>query len=296
MRYFVTGASGWIGSATTAELLQAGHQVVGLARSDSGAAKLEALGAEVRRGELDDLDGLRAGAAESDGVIHLGYKHDFSPEGMADAARTDHAAISAIGDTLAGTGKPLVIASGAPFGVGRLATEHDSSDPATHPRVANALHALSYAERGVRSAVVRFAPTVHGQGDHGFVAVLVDIARRTGISGYPGDGGNRWPAVHVLDAAALVRLVVEEAPAGSSWHAIADEGVPTREIAEAIGRMLDVPVESIPAERTAEQFTWLARFFSLDLPVSSELTQSTFGWKPIHPGLIADLDAGAYQA
>jgi nucleoside-diphosphate-sugar epimerase len=296
MRYFVTGASGWIGSATTAELLKAGHQVIGLARSDASAAKLEALGAEVRRGDLDDLDSLRAAATDSDGVIHLGYKHDFSPEGMAEGARTDNAVITAIGDALVGTGRPLVIASGVPFGVGRLATEQDSSNPAMHPRVANAVTTLSYAERGVRAAVVRFAPTVHGQGDHGFMARLVDIARSTGVSGYPGDGANRWPAVHVLDAAALVRLVVEEAPAGSSWPAIADEGVPTREIAEAIGRALAVPVESIPADRTAQYFTWLAGFFSLDVPVSSAATQSQFGWKPTHPGLIEDLDAGAYTS
>lgn len=291
MRIFVTGASGWIGSAATAELRQAGHQVVGLARSDASAAKLEALGAEVRRGDLDDLDGLRAAAAASDGVLHLGYKHDFTPDGIAEGARADHAAITTIGDALVGSGKPFVIASGVVgLATGRSGTEDDRPDPAGHPRTANAATTLAYADRGVRAAVVRFAPTVHGRGDHGFVAALVDIARRTGVSGYPGDGGNRWPAVHVTDAATLVRLVLEEAPAGLAWHAIAEEGVPTREIAEAIGRALDLPVRSVPAEH----FEWLARFFTMDAPVSSEKTRQTFGWKPTEPGLIADLDAGSY--
>jgi len=292
MRIFVTGASGWIGSPTVTELLQAGHQVVGLARSDASAAKVAALGAEVRRGDLDDLDGVRAAAADSDGVIHLGYNHaDFSPNGMAAAAAMDRAAIDAIGDTLAGTGKALVIASGV-IGVvqGRAATERDVPDAGLHPRMANAAATLALADRGVRSAVVRFAPTVHGRGDHGFVATLVDIARRGGVSGYPGDGANRWPAVHVLDAAALLRLVVEQATPGSVWHAIADEGLPTKEIAEAIGRAADLPVKQMPAEH----FEWLSMFFAMDLPITSEYTRQTLGWRPTHPGLIEDLDAGAY--
>jgi nucleoside-diphosphate-sugar epimerase len=294
MRIFVTGASGWIGSPTTAELIKAGHQVVGLARSDASAEKVAALGAEVRRGDLDDLDGLRAAAADSDGVIHLGYKHgDFSPAGMAAAAETDRAVIDAVGDALAGTGKPFLIASGV-IGLvdGRAATENDRPDAGAHPRVANAAATLALADRGVRSAVVLFAPTVHGRGDHGFVSVLVDIARRAGVSGYPGDGSNRWPAVHVLDAAALLRLVVEQATPGSIWHAIADEGVATRDIAEAIGRATDLPVKSVPAE----QFEWLATFFAMDVPITSEITQQKLGWKPTHPGLIADLDAGAYTS
>jgi nucleoside-diphosphate-sugar epimerase len=291
MRVFVTGASGWIGSATTAELLKAGHQVVGLARSDKSAAKLEALGAEVRRGDLDDLDGLRAAATASDGVIHLGYKHDFTPAGVAEGARADGVAITTIGDALEGSGKPFVIASGVVgLAQGRTATEDDQPDPAAHVRSANAAATLAYAERGVRAAVVRFAPTVHGRGDHGFVAALVDIARRGGVSGYPGDGSNRWPAVHVADAAALVRLVAEEAPAGTSWHAVDEEGVTTKAIAEAIGRQLDLPVRSVPAEH----FEWLAMFFAMDAPVSSEKTRAKLGWKPTHPGLIADLDAGSY--
>ncbi|GAA2611983.1 SDR family oxidoreductase [Paractinoplanes durhamensis] len=293
MRIFVTGASGWIGSATTAELRSAGHQVVGLARSDKSAAKLAALGAEVRRGDLDDLDGLRAAAADSDGVIHLGYKHDFTPAGMAEGARADGVAITTIGDALEGTGKPFVIASGVVgLAQGRFATEEDQPNPAAHPRSANAAATLAYADRGVRAAVVRFAPTVHGKGDYGFMAALVDIARRAGVSGYPADGANRWPAVHVTDAAALVRLVAEQAPAGTSWHAVAEEGVTTKDIAEAIGRALDLPVKSVPAEH----FEWLAMFFAMDAPVSSELTRQTFDWKPTGPGLIADLDAGSYTS
>jgi nucleoside-diphosphate-sugar epimerase len=294
MRIFVTGASGWIGSHTTTELIKAGHQVVGLARSDASAEKVAALGAEVRRGDLDDLDGLRAAAADADAVIHLGYQHgDFSPAGMAAAAETDRAAIDAFGDALEGSGKPFVIASGV-IGIaqGRAATEHDRPTAGGHPRVANAAATLALADRGVRSAVVRFAPTVHGRGDYGFMAVLVDIARRNGVSGYPGDGSNRWPAVHVLDAAVLLRLVVEQATPGSIWHAIADQGVPTREIAEAIGRATDLPVKPVPAE----QFEWLATFFAIDLPVSNAITRQTLGWEPTGPGLIADLDAGAYTS
>ena len=294
MRIFVTGASGWIGSPTVAELLRAGHQVVGLARSEASAAKVAALGAEVRRGDLTDLDGLRAAAADSDGVLHLGYDHaTFSPSGIAAAAAMDRATIDTFGDALAGTGKALVIASGV-IGVaaGRAATEHDRPDAGQHPRMANAAATLALADRGVRSAVVRLAPTVHGRGDRGFVAALVEIARRGGVSGYPGDGSNRWPAVHVLDAAALLRLVVERATPGSVWHAIAEEGIPTREIAEAIGRAADLPVKEVPAE----QFEWLSTFFAMDLPITSEYTRRTLGWTPTHPGLIEDLDAGAYTS
>ena len=213
MRYFVTGASGWIGSAVVAELLEAGHEVVGLARSDASAERVRALGADVHRGELDDLESLVAGAAASDGVVHLGYNHDFSR--MGEAAQTDLAAINAIGGALEGTDRPLLIASGTlGLATGRVATEEDAADPSSHPRIAGAQAALGFAERGVRSIVTRFAPTVHGPGDPGFVAVLVAKARETGVAGYVGDGSNRWPAVHRLDAARLVRLAVEGAPAG----------------------------------------------------------------------------------
>lgn len=293
MRVFVTGASGWIGSAAVRELREAGHQVLGLARSDAAAAAVAALGAEVHRGGLDDLDGLRAGAADSDGVVHLAYHHDFSQ--MAEAARIDLAAIEAIGGVLERTDRPLVIASGvAGLAPGRVATERDEPDPAAHPRTANAAATLALSDRGVRSSVVRFAPTVHGDGDHGFVARLVDIARTRGVSAYVGDGANRWPAVHRRDAGALVRLAVERARAGSVLHGVAEEGVPARAIAEAIGRGLDLPVVSVPAEQAAEHFGWLGGFFALDCPASNELTRTELGWEPTHPGLLDDLARGHY--
>ena len=293
MRYFVTGASGWIGSAVIPELLTAGHQVVGLARSDSAAAAVEALGADVLRGELDDLDSLRAGAAASDGVIHLGYSHDFS--NMEKAAQMDVLAIQAIGSTLEGTDRPLLIASGTlGLAVGRPGTEQDSPDPSMHPRIANANLALSYADRGVRSLIVRFPPTVHGEGDHGFIATLVGIAREKGVSGYVDDGANSWSAVHRADAATLVRLALQHAPARSVLHSVAEEGVATRLIAEAIGRGLDVPVASIPSAEAVDHFSWLGRFFGADARASNALTREVLGWAPNQQGLIEDLDEGHY--
>jgi len=293
MRIFVTGASGWIGSAVIPELLNAGHQVLGLARSETAAASVAALGAEVHRGDLDDLGSLRAGAAAAGGVVHLGYSHDFSR--MEAAARLDLAAINAIGAELAGTGGPFVVASGV-LGLvsGRVATERDEPDPGVHPRIAGVQAALSFATRGVRSSSVRFAPTVHGPGDHGFLAVLVGIAREKGVSAYIGDGSNRWAAVHRLDAANLVRLAVDKAPAAAALHATAEEGVPTRAIADAIGRGLDLPVVSIPAEQAGDHFGWIARFFGLDGSASSSATRELLGWNPVQPGLVADLDAGHY--
>ncbi|MEV6633011.1 SDR family oxidoreductase [Actinoplanes sp. NPDC051470] len=289
MRIFVTGASGWIGSGTVKELVGAGHSVLGLARSDAAAERVTALGADVHRGDLNDLDSLRAGAAAADGVVHLGYHHDFSQ--IPEAARIDREAMAALGAELK-EGSPFVIAAGV-VGLSRdgsVATEEVEADASTHPRVANSLIVRDLAERGVRSAAVRFAPTVHGRGDHGFIAVLVAIARQTGVSGYVGDGAGRWSAVHRDDAATLVRLAVERATPGETLHAIAEEGVPTRDIAEAIGRGLGLPVESRPAEH----FDWLGRFFGMDAAASSEITRKRYDWNPSRPGLIADLDEGHY--
>ena len=293
MRIFVTGANGWIGSAVIPELLAAGHSVLGLARSDSSAATVQGLGADVVRGELADLDVLRSAAEESDGVVHLGYVHDFTR--MDDAARTDLAAIETFGAALAGTDKPLLIASGT-LGLkpGDVGTEDDFPVDGVHPRTGNGKVVLDMADQGVRSMVVRFAPTVHGPKDHGFVATLVAIARDKGVAGYVGDGANRWPAIHRLDAAKLVQLAIDKAPARSVLHAIAEEGIKTRDIAEAIGRGLDLPVVSVAAEQAVEHFSWMGGFIGADAPASNHKTRSLLDWTPTHPTLIDDLDAGAY--
>ncbi len=305
MRIFITGASGWIGSAVVPELLGEGHQVVGLARSDASATKLEAAGAEVLRGTLDDLDVLRSAAAAADGVIHLAFKHDLAfSGGFQDAADADRRAVETLGEALAGSGRPFVIASGT-LGLvpGRLATEQDGHglDPALAagaggPQIRHATgeFVLSLASRSVRSSIVRLPPTNHGDGDHGFLAAIVGIARDKGVSAYIGDGSSRWPAVHRLDSAHLFRLALENAPAGSTLHAVADEGVPTRDIAEVIGRHLDLPMTSIALEQAAEHFTWLAGPLALDSPASSALTRDLFGWQPTHAGLIDDLEQGHY--
>ncbi|MFD8377469.1 SDR family oxidoreductase [Streptomyces sp. NPDC059679] len=300
MRVFVTGASGWIGSAVVPELIGAGHQVVGLARSDASAAALTAAGAEVQRGTLDDFDSLRSAAVASEGVIHLAFKHDIAfSGGYEEAAEADRRAIETFGDALAGSGRPLVIAAGT-LGLtpGRVATEADGTS--NHPtplgggRNANAQLTLSFASRDIRSSVVRLAPTVYGEGDRGFTAMLVDIARTRGVSGYIGDGTQRWPAVHRFDAAHLIRLAVEKAPAGSMLHATGDEGVRIRAVAEVIGRHLDLPVVSVSPEESAEHFGWLAGVLALDGPTSSVLTRELLGWQPAHPGLIDDLGKGHY--
>ena len=291
MRVFVTGASGWIGSAVVPELLGAGHQVLGLARSDDSAASIAAAGAEVLRGDLDDLDTLRAGAAGSDGVIHLAFIHDFTD--FEASVTADRRAIETMGGMLEGSGKPLVIASGTPALPGHVATERDESAPGSPVagRMANARAALGMAARGVRSSVVGLPRTVHGDGDrHGFIARLVGIARETGVSGYVGDGSNRWPAVHVLDAAHLFRLAVERAPAGSRLHAVGDEGVPIRDIAAVIGRHLNVPTAPVPAG----DLGFLGQVLSIDQPASATLTRELLGWRPVQPGLIEDMDKGHY--
>jgi nucleoside-diphosphate-sugar epimerase len=298
MRIFVTGASGWIGSAVVPELLEAGHEVVGLARSDASACALEAAGAEVHRGSLDDLDALGGAAAASDGVIHLAFKHEEAFSGdFATATDADRHAIEAFGEALAGSDRPLVIASGlAGLQPGEAATEDDVPDAASPAgeRTPSERAALALADRGVRSSSVRLPPTVHGDGDNGFVASLVGMAREHGASGYIGDGANHWPAVHRLDAARLFRLAVEGAPAGSVLHGVAEEGVPTRAIAEAIGRGLGLPAMSVAPDAAEEHFGWLAGLFGLDVQASSARTQELLGWQPTHQGLVEDLDEGHY--
>jgi nucleoside-diphosphate-sugar epimerase len=291
MRVFVTGASGFIGSAVVSELIDAGHQVLGLARSASSADAVEAAGAHVHRGDLEDLESLRAGAESADGVIHLAFNHDFTD--YAGAAETDRRAIDTLGAVLAGSDRPFVVTSGlAGFAFGRTMTEDDAADPDS-PR-ASEHAALAFASRGVRVAVLRLPPSVHGEGDHGFVRRLIDIAREKGVSAYPGDGSNRWPAVHRFDAARLFRLALESAPAGARLHAIGDEGLPVRDIAGTIGRHLSLPVTAIAPETAADHFGWLGVFFSLDVPASSALTRERLGWRPTQPGLLDDLEEGHY--
>jgi nucleoside-diphosphate-sugar epimerase len=298
MRIFVTGASGHIGSAVVPELLKAGHEVVGLARSDASAAALTAAGATVRRGNLDDLGGLQEAAAAADGVIHLAFKHDVSFAGdFAGAAASDLRAIEAIGVALERSGKPLVVTSGtlllATAARGRAGTERDSLDRG--PRVDSENAAIALAERGVRTSVIRLPPTVHSALDrHGFVPTLIAMARKNGIAAYVGDGSNRWPAVHTLDAARLYRRAVEAAPAGSRLHGVGDEGIRFREIAEAIGRGLGLPAVSVSPEDAPKHLGFLAAFAPLDNPTSSAQTQALLGWQPTHPGLLADLAAGHY--
>ncbi len=304
MKVFVTGASGWIGSATVAELLGAGHEVVGLARSDASAQKLEAAGVIVVRGDLDDLDTLAKTANESDGAIHLAFKHEeaFERGDFATAATADRAAVEVIGAALAGSDRPFVLASGtAGLSLGRPATEDDGLVPSALTRAtplgirqANALLALSLRGVGVRSSVIRFAPTVHGDGDGGFVKTFVDVARAKGVSGYVADGANRWNAVHRSDAARLARLTVEAAPAGSVVHAVGDEGVPFRDIAEAIGRGLGVDTISVDPDQALEHFGPLGLFAGLDIPATATITRELLSWTPTGPTLIEDLDQGHY--
>jgi nucleoside-diphosphate-sugar epimerase len=297
MRVFVTGASGHIGSAVVPELLQAGHEVVGLARSNDSAARLAAAGAEVRRGDLADPAGLAEAAAAADGVIHLAFIHEWMRTGdFLGAVAADFAAVTAMGEALAGSGKPFVGTSGtlmlALGGIaGRPGTERDVI--ASGPRVDAENRLIALAETGVRSSVVRLPPIVHSTLDHhGFAPTLIALARDTGVAGYVGDGTNRWPAVHTLDAARVYRLALESAPAGTRLHAVADEGVPFRDIAGAIGRHLNLPVEPRPAEH----FGFLSRFAGLDGPASSAATRELLGWQPEHPGLLEDVDAGHYFA
>ena len=295
MRVFVTGASGWIGSHTVPELVAAGHEVVGLARSDDSARAVEALGAAPHRGSLDDLGSLRAGAQGADAVVHLAFKHDFSD--YAGAGRTERAVVQGFVDELAGSGRSLLLASGLAGAPGTLLTENDPSAFAgpDAPRGGSEGLALDAAEQGVRSVALRFSATVHGAGDHGFTAELARIARERGVSGYVGDGSSRWPAVHVSDAGRLVALALDKAPAGSVVHAVAEEGVASREIAEAVGRAVGVPAVSVDPAGAAEHFGWLGAFWAMDIAASSAATRELLGWEPTGPTLLEDIAAGAYD-
>jgi nucleoside-diphosphate-sugar epimerase len=289
MRVFITGATGLIGSAVVAELLSAGHTVTALTRSDASEARAVAAGAQAVRGGLADLELLRTSAERADGVIHLAFGNDFSsPEALAQNVAEESAALATLGDALVGTGKPLVTVSGTPHAAGRASTEDDPL-PTEGPvggRSVSVNRALALSERGVRSSAIRLPRTVHNEGEGGFAGILTQIARRGGVAGYPGDGTQRWPAVHALDAAVLFRLALESAPAGSAWHAVADEGDAVRDIVAVIGRRLGLPVESLPPE----SFGPLGPIFATDQPASSARTRAELGWEPTHPSLLDDLE------
>jgi nucleoside-diphosphate-sugar epimerase len=291
MRIFVTGATGFIGSAIVPELIGAGHKVLGLARSDAAAASLIAAGADVQRGSLDDLDSLRNGVSAADAVIHAGFNHDFS--NYEAAAETDRRAIETLGVALGGSDGPFIVTSGTALVTpGRVATEEDAAN-STFPRKSEEA-AASAAARGARVSVLRLPPSVHGDGDHGFVPLLIGIAREKGVSAYIEDGLNRWPAVHRLDAARLYRLVLENRFAAPRYHAVADEGVLFREIAQVIGRRLNIPVVSKSREEAVDHFGWFAQFAGLDCPASGTQTQQQLGWRATQAALIADIDRPSY--
>jgi len=296
MDVFMTGASGWIGSAAVPELLAAGHRIRGIARSAEAADKLRAAGVEPVEGDLDNLDVLRGEAARAEAVLHLANKHDWS--NPAESNRAERAAVQAFATALEGTGKPFLFASGVALTPGRVLTEADPSpfSGPDAPRGGAEALAMEYAHRGVHAVALRFAPTVHGTGgDHGFIAQIARAARERGASAYVGDGTNRWTAVNRLDAGRLVALALDKAPGGSVVHAVAEEAVTSRTIAEAIGAALDLPVVPIPAEQAVAHFGWIGAFFALDIPASAATTRELLGWVPTHPTLTEDIAAGAYS-
>jgi len=293
MRVFVTGATGFVGSAVVAELIRGGHDVTGLARSEASAEALKAAGAKAHRGDLEDLESLRSGAAASDGVIHMGFVHDFSR--FKEVCEIDERAITALGTTLVGSGRPLIVTSGTALVTpGLLATEEDVRPAGSEfPRMSEEA-AVAVSDQGVRGSAVRLSPSVHGSGDHGFVPILINKARETGVSAYVGQGRNRWTAVHRLDAAVLYRLVLEDKTAGARYHGVAEEEIAFRDIAEAIGKGLNVPAVALSPEEAADHFGWFANFASIDCPASSILTQECLNWTPVQPTLLADLECGTY--